>query len=65
LHSAAASSVDWILGLTVSTAERIATLGSGVPMMCARSIAFWMMSTFSCSVGRMLTAASVIITGRG
>jgi hypothetical protein len=34
-------------------------------MMCARSMAFWMMSTFSISVGRMLTAASVIMIGRG
>ena len=28
LQRAAASSVDWIFGLTVSTAERIATFGS-------------------------------------
>ena len=41
LHSAAASSVDWIFGLTVSTAERIATFGCSMPRTCARSIAFW------------------------
>ena len=40
LHSAAASSVDLIFGFTVSTAESSATLGSGMPSACARSIAF-------------------------
>ncbi len=51
LHSAAASSVPGIFGLTVSTAERIATFGFAMPRMCARSIAFWQMSTLSSSVG--------------
>ena len=35
----------------VSTADRIATRGSGIPSACARSIAFWMMSRLSASVG--------------
>ena len=34
-------------------------------MACARSMAFWMMSTLSSSVGAMLTAASVMISGSG
>ena len=34
-------------------------------MACARSIAFWMMSTLSSSVGAMFTAASVMISGSG
>ena len=44
LHSAAASMVEGILGVTVSTAERIATFGWAMPMACAKSIAFWQMS---------------------
>ena len=51
LQRAAASSVDWIFGFTVSTAERIATFGSATPRTCARSIAFCTISTLSSSVG--------------
>src|SRR5512132_3153573 len=40
LQSAAASMVEGIFGVTVSTAERIATLGLAMPMACASSIAF-------------------------
>ena len=40
LHSAAASMVDGILDVTVSTAERIATLGIRSRRACARSMAF-------------------------
>jgi hypothetical protein len=43
----------------------MATLGASVPMMRAKSMAFWMMSAFSGSVGRMLIAASVISSGLG
>ena len=62
LHSAAASIVDGTFGLTVSIADRIATRTSGKRSACARSIAFWMMSTLSSIVGAMLTAASVMIS---
>ena len=62
LHSAPASIVDGTFGLTVSIADRIATRTSGTRSACARSIAFWMMSTLSSSVGAMLTAASVTIS---
>ncbi|HEX2990409.1 MAG TPA: SIMPL domain-containing protein, partial [Anaerolineales bacterium] len=65
LHSAAASSVPGIFGLTVSTAERIATFGSSIPSRCASSIAFWQMSTFASRSGRMLMAASVTSSSRG
>ena len=65
LHSAAASSVLGMRGLTVSTAERIATFGVSMPRMCARSIAFWQMSTLHSRVGKMLIAASVTISSRG
>ena len=34
-------------------------------MACARSMAFWMMSTLSSSVGAMFTAASVMISASG
>ena len=40
LHSAAASSVERILGLTVSTAESTATRGVSMPITWARSMAF-------------------------
>ena len=63
LHSAAASMVDGTFGLTVSIADRIATRTSALPSACARSIAFWTMWTLSSSVGAMLTAASVTISG--
>ena len=59
LQSAAASSVDWMSGLTVSTAERMAIFGSCTPRARARSIAFCAMSAFSSSDGAMLIAASV------
>ena len=64
LHSAAASMVDGTFGLIVSIAERMATLGSAIPSACARSIAFWTMWTLSSSVGKMFTAASVMMTTR-
>ena len=35
-----------------------------MPSACARSIAFWVMWTLSSSVGKMLTAASVMISTR-
>ena len=65
LHSAAASIVEGIFELTVSTAERIATFGGSTRSACASSIAFWTMSTLSSSVGEMLTAASVMNSGFG
>ena len=65
LLRAAASSDDGTLGLTVSIAERIATRTSGTFSAVARSIAFCTMSILSSSVGAMLTAASVIISGSG
>jgi hypothetical protein len=63
LHSAAASTVEGTFGVTISTAERMATSGDLNPNATARSIAFWMMSTFSSSVGAMFTAASVTMIG--
>ena len=65
LHSMAASTVACMSGLTVSTAARMATLGSGTPSTCANSIAFCTMSAFSRTVGAMLTAASVTNSMRG
>ncbi len=59
LQSAAASSVERMSGLTVSTADRIATFGCSRPSARARSIALRTMSAFSLSVGSMLIAASV------
>ena len=56
--------VDGTFGLTVSIADRIATLGSAMPSAWARSIAFWTMCTLSSSVGKMFTAASVMMTTR-
>ncbi len=38
----------------------MATLGVATPMMRAKSMAFWMMSFFSCRFGLMFSAASVI-----
>ena len=57
--------MDASLGVTVSTANRMATLGSGVPSAWATSIALRTMSAFSSSVGAMLMAASVISSGLG
>ena len=51
--------------MTVSTADRMATFGSAIPIAWARSMAFWMMSRFTSSVGTMLMAASVTMIGRG
>jgi len=51
LHSAPASRVEGIFGLTVSTAERIATLGVSIPRTCARSMAFWTISRFASRSG--------------
>ena len=65
LHSAAASSVELSLLFTVSTAERMATRGVSILSTWARSMAFCTMSRFSSSVGRMLMAASVMMSGRG
>ena len=53
------------LALTVSIAQRIATRTSGAPKACARSMAFWTMSTFPRASGAILTAASVIISASG
>ena len=61
LHSAAASIVDGILLVTVSTAERIATLGRSTPSARMKSIAFWTISRLSSRVGKMFTAASVTV----
>ncbi len=57
---AAASTVDGIFGVTVSTADRMATFGSEMPRPTARSIAFWTMSTLASRSGKMLIAASVM-----
>ena len=64
LHKAAASMVDGTWGFTVSIAERMATLGSCRPSATARSIAFCTIWTLSSSVGKMFTAASVMMTTR-
>jgi len=58
LQRAAASMVEGIFGLMVSTADRIATFGSATPITCARSMTFCAMCILSCSVGAMLIAAS-------
>ena len=65
LHSAAASKVEGMLGLTVSTAAKMATLGCATPMMCANKMAFCTMSALSAKVGAMLSAASVMYKGLG
>ena len=59
LHSAAASIVDGIFDVTVSTAERIATRGVPRPICVNRSIAFWTMSRLVSRSGAILIAASV------
>jgi hypothetical protein len=56
LQSAVASSVDGILAVTVSTAERTATFGSLKPRTRERSIAFWQMSRFPSRFGKILIA---------
>ena len=40
LHRAAASMVDGIFDVTVSTADKIATFGTAIRNACANSIAF-------------------------
>ena len=60
LHSAAASMVEGILDVTVSTADRIATRGVPSPTCVNRSIAFWTMSRLTSRSGKMLIAASVM-----
>ena len=60
LQSAAASMVEGILVVTVSTAERIATRGVPMPMPTQRSMAFWTMSRLASRSGKMLIAASVM-----
>jgi hypothetical protein len=63
--SAAASRVEGMAGLTVSTAASTATCGRGTPITCSRSMAFWQMSRLCASVGAMLMAASVMTSGLG
>ena len=65
LQSAAASSVVRIFGVTVSMPARIATFGSAMPIMCAKSIAFCTISTLCSSVGSMFTIMSLMMIGRG
>ena len=60
LQSAAASMVEGIFVVTVSTAERIATFGVPMPMPTQRSMAFWTMSRLASRSGKMLIAASVM-----
>ena len=60
LQSAAASIVEGIFDVTVSTADRIATRGVPRPICVNRSIAFWMMSRLASRSGKMLIAASVM-----
>src|SRR5215510_399573 len=60
LQSAAASMVEGILAVTVSTAERIATRGVPRPTWVNRSIAFCTMSRLASRSGKMLMAASVM-----
>src|SRR5262249_23849905 len=60
LHSAAASMVEGIFEVTVSTAERTATRGVPRPTWTHRSIAFWTMSRLASRSGKMLIAASVM-----
>ena len=60
LHSAAASMVEGIFDVTVSTADRMATLRRAEADAVKRSIAFWMMSRLTSRSGKMLIAASVM-----
>ena len=63
LHSAAASMVLGMLGVTCSTADRIATRGSPRPRPWCRSITLRMMSALVSRSGKMLMAASVMNSG--
>ena len=65
LQSAAASTVARIFGVTLSMPARIATFGSGMPMMWAKSMAFCTICALSSSVGSMLTIMSLMKIGRG
>src|SRR5208282_2518142 len=49
----------------VSIALKIATRTCSAPIAWARSIAFWIMSTFASRSGAILTAASVMMRGSG
>ena len=60
LQSAAASMVEGIFVVTVSTADRMATRGVPRPMPTQRSMAFWTMSRLTSRSGKMLIAASVM-----
>jgi len=61
LQSAAASIVDGILAVTVSTADRMATRGDGpIPIRVYRSIAFCTISRLASRSGKILIAASVM-----
>ena len=60
LQSAAASMVEGILVVTVSTADRIATAARRGRSPAQRSIAFWTMSRLVSRSGKMLIAASVM-----
>ena len=63
LHSAAASRVDGIFAVTVSTAERIATSARRCPGHAPGRWRSGTMSRLSSSVGEMLIAASVMSSG--
>src|SRR5262249_9961829 len=60
LQSAAASIVERISGVGVSTAERIAAFGSAMPRTCARAIAFCTMSGWAGEPGPRLAAGAVV-----
>ncbi|CFP15955.1 Uncharacterised protein [Bordetella pertussis] len=65
LHSAAASSVLGMLGMTCSTADRMATRGSPSPRPRCSAIALRTMSALVSRSGKMLMAASVMNSGSG
>ena len=62
LHSAAASMVDGTLRIDRLHRAQDRHPDLGTPSACARSMAFWTMSTLSSRVGAMFTAASVMIS---
>src|SRR6516165_2738903 len=55
----AASSVDAMAGLTVSTADSTATFGTSIPRRWKKSIAFCIICALALRSGTMLIAASV------
>jgi hypothetical protein len=65
LHRAAASTVEGMRGVTVSTADRMATLGWATPSARARSTALRTMSALALRSGVMFSAASVTSRGLG